>query len=615
MNPIDISSMTAQQKLTEIAKMVYGSGKSEGTSGGKGNIGMLNGRVVKFNTHWTERRGRTTNEMLESCNDLRRALNEIARALLPLADGPQPLFNNNSIIIEARNKICDELGLTHDGETIETTRLLDRKTVARVIDELSRAAARTGRQLTPWDGATQAADSLSSKNIDTHFSVVREHASSDKMVDDVLHDLTRSLPPRPTFSLTPQEANFMKTLVWRERSALLAAGKPLPSSDEFKMSVITGKSPAFVATMFTFDHCTEDLAHLCDDPAHKTSDLVFNNRLLCAYFSGAPEAERLDRAELFMTACNTPSNTGRFMSGSISVLRMCEKLPEMRRLQPEGRLTCETIWKACFNETLPKELRGTEGTSAFAEEMRHRTDQLAIDMIYQLVPDLEDDDEEILFETVRGQIAVASINLQLGITLEAFVKSGLQRINNKTDRPLVLDWDYIFNPSTDKVARGFLYQPDSAANESDETLRRTLREDFQRKRTIVRLVSDPQSPETVIDSGSFESQSDSECEARITDFMQNVDQFLGNVSRAQRNVLMFGFCQASMIPLEAMLYNDSTRSAIIISLERDSQDPSRIIISYQTADTAPVNVRYAFAVNANGSNIEIGEMSAEPRAS
>ncbi len=614
MDPINIRNLEAQQALTEIAKMAYGSGLFEGTSGGKGNIGMLNGRVIKFNTHRSERSGEVTNEMLASCNELRLKLAEIARDVLP--SRPRQRHPSNAIAKANYEKICEDLGVSMDGKTILTTSLLDRKVVAKVINDLSRAAAQGGKTLTPWNEVTQVKGSLSSKNIDTHFSLVREQTISDNMVDEVLGELATQSSDRPTFTLTPQEANFMKSLVWRERSALLAAGKPLPSPNDFKASVLSGRSPAFVATMYTFGHNTVDLKDLGLTPnirgPFRLADI---NRTMGVYFSGAPEAERFDRAELFVTACNTISNDGVFMYGSISIIRMCEKLPEMRRLQPEGRLTCETIWKACFNETLPKELHGMEGTSAFADRLNHRTDELAKDMICKHVPALATDENRLT--AVCGRVTTAGYIIDLGVTLEAFMKAGMQQIHNQDtaqgQEPLVPDLHYLFNPSAEKIARGFLYEPVSAAKSSDDTLKNTLWDDLKRQQTIVRLVTNPSAPPTVIDLRSFRGQSNSERETTRDNFMRSIDGFLGNVSRAQRNVVMYGFCQAGMLPLRGMLGGDAEHSDIFVTVARDPQDPSRIIMSYQTADTVEVDARYSYAVNADGSNIQIGEMSVQRR--
>ena len=74
----DVTGLGAQDALAQIAKMAYGSGRNEGVAGGKGNIGLVDGQVVKFNTHWTERLKSTTDEMRASCDELRRKLGTIA---------------------------------------------------------------------------------------------------------------------------------------------------------------------------------------------------------------------------------------------------------------------------------------------------------------------------------------------------------------------------------------------------------------------------------------------------------------------------------------------------------------------------------------------------------
>lgn len=65
--------------LTEAAAMAYGSGIGENIKGGAGHIGVLNGKVVKFNTKFAERRAldkgsETYGEMMKTCDNLRNRL-------------------------------------------------------------------------------------------------------------------------------------------------------------------------------------------------------------------------------------------------------------------------------------------------------------------------------------------------------------------------------------------------------------------------------------------------------------------------------------------------------------------------------------------------------------
>ena len=112
--------------LREVAHMSYGVGDG-GRKGGGGRIGLLEKagslRVIKYNTHWSERRwlfgkNPATQAMKDSSNALREKLVSIARM-----SGLSP-----AKIVQVRNL----LGLKGDAETADT--LLDRTTVAEVLE-------------------------------------------------------------------------------------------------------------------------------------------------------------------------------------------------------------------------------------------------------------------------------------------------------------------------------------------------------------------------------------------------------------------------------------------------------------------------------------------------
>ncbi len=604
---VDISRMTSQQALSEIAKMAYGSGRFEGTDGGKGNIGLVNGHVVKFNTHWTERRGTATDDMRTSCNQLRTRLGEIAADLLAAKS------EDSTVIAEQKRgalaAIRSGLGLDPSGTQVVSKSLLDRKVVARVINELSQVSHEA-----TWDGVTDVADSLSSKGIDTHFSVVNDRVimeqhriASDQMVDQALAELATPAPDRTTFTLTPEQTDFMKALVLRERCALLAAGKPVSTADEFKASVLSYNSPAFVATMFAFGRLSSEL--------YMASNLANKNSALTAYLAGAPNNERLDRVDLFMTACNSTNRPSFLNMGSVSLLKMCEKLPEMRRLQPEGRLTCETIWKACFNEALPPELSGMEGTSLFADRLDLRTDEVVKDLFSKILPSYKDD-PDLLYARCQMLPMGAGI-LELGATPEAFVKNGLKAINFNTSRfgatPYVPDIGYIFDPSTEKMSRGYLYMKEAADNHTDTSIRDQLIADFKRQHLTVNIVDRSARHPTVIDLRNFINQSQDERENAVRNLMDKIDAFVGSSTSTQRKVVLFGFSQAGMSPLRSILGGDAEHSDATITISRDPKDSNRIIMSYQTAKNVAYDVRYGYAIDADGSNAEYGKMSLHRR--
>lgn len=114
-----------QQNLVNIARMAYGSGFFEGTSGGVGQMGILrdeagNMRVVKFNTHRSEQGNVATasDAAKTACNELRTELLRIA--------------TEKGLDADRMNAIRRSLGLP-EGEGEAPKSLLDRKVVARVV--------------------------------------------------------------------------------------------------------------------------------------------------------------------------------------------------------------------------------------------------------------------------------------------------------------------------------------------------------------------------------------------------------------------------------------------------------------------------------------------------
>ncbi len=178
LDPINISSMNAAQSLSEIANMAYGSGDSEGIAGGAGNIGLINGRVVKFNTHFKERIGFATNDMRTSCNELRTRLVDIARELLDMDSKGAPIAKR--MMYSEREKvfksICKDLGMSADGTEFKTKSLLDRTVVASVLSKLSS----TSGSLEVWHaaGRLDIDDRLSSEGVDMHFEAVKARVDS-----------------------------------------------------------------------------------------------------------------------------------------------------------------------------------------------------------------------------------------------------------------------------------------------------------------------------------------------------------------------------------------------------------------------------------------------------
>ncbi len=132
----NVNALSAQNQLNEIARMAYGSGTFfEGTSGGKGNIGLITGadgrqRVVKFNTHSRERGGVVTADQIKSANALRAQLLSIAKTLNP------------GVVAELRAK----LGLGAGEDVSAGQSLLTRKIVAAAVKLINANGMRTAME-------------------------------------------------------------------------------------------------------------------------------------------------------------------------------------------------------------------------------------------------------------------------------------------------------------------------------------------------------------------------------------------------------------------------------------------------------------------------------------
>ena len=182
----DVTGLGARDALAQIAKMAYGSGRNEGVAGGKGNIGIVDGQIVKFNTHWTERLKSTTDEMRASCDELRRKLGTIAGELLA-----SPGEEDSDVAAVKRETLANirrQLGLDPEGQQVVSTRLLDRKIVAAVVTQLAEASGRN-----VWNEAENAADELSSRGVNTTFEAVSEPLLAARARAD-LKSVEQSIP-------------------------------------------------------------------------------------------------------------------------------------------------------------------------------------------------------------------------------------------------------------------------------------------------------------------------------------------------------------------------------------------------------------------------------------
>ena len=151
--------------LTEVATMAHGSGLLEGSKGGKGHIGVLNGKVIKFNTKFGERwnlqkTGADYEAMMQTCDDLRERLMDDLRDAMDVAmradsSRAQEL---NRISLEVMEKLGLERGADDHRDRLKQDRgLLERTAVAESVtmirDLLKQAVRAKEPKLTEHESA------------------------------------------------------------------------------------------------------------------------------------------------------------------------------------------------------------------------------------------------------------------------------------------------------------------------------------------------------------------------------------------------------------------------------------------------------------------------------
>ena len=138
------TNQAAYRQLADIASVARSSSLKTA-----GNIGLIDGRVVKFNTHWSERAfGTVTQEMLDASNAMRATLKSLVGA-----------------VMAGSRAETERLFAMIDGKGAQS--LLDRKVV---VDVIAKAQSATGLNMTPGAGDVAA---LSSKGVKTDFDSVK----------------------------------------------------------------------------------------------------------------------------------------------------------------------------------------------------------------------------------------------------------------------------------------------------------------------------------------------------------------------------------------------------------------------------------------------------------
>ena len=579
---IDIRGLGNQEALAQIAKLAYGSGSSEKTSGGKGNIGILDGRVVKFNTHWSERGGKPSEDMRASCNELRARLSEIATAMLA---------NGDDASARALASVRRALGIDAKGNLVETRKLLDRTAVATVMNVL--------RDATGFDawGELRAGDaqSLSSKGIVTTFArVAGDVRASDavlRRVQDAVAAIARPADGKPGIVLGEEATKFLAGLV--ERDLRDPGRRTALDLDEVVRGIRDFTSPHLAVTLQTFNLASHVLT--------RARRSLWADEQAGAFLSGSPLGPRADRADVAVSLLADAAPADHGADSCLAMALVSEKLPEMRRLQPRGRLTGATVWKACFGESAPKGVAGGYGSQAFTEAFFKRLRRLGDDVLakcggLRMFPGMKFSREPGLFL----QRASAGMGFTASIRLTA------------------QDPAYRLDAVRDFVAAPPLYPVQDALAKAGEELVGQIGKDFYRDTPIVRLrdgqdvetfdfdaiLADAQRQAQGVPQSSRSTEARRKLDEKVREFVAALDaRYGGRMTDSQRKLLLVGLTQAGYVPFAPLTQiKDSTHAKMTMEIRRE--DDGTFVLSYATDRDRldELDVRYEYRIEPDGTN-------------
>ena len=347
-----LNQIAAQSQLNEIARMAYGSGWFENTSGGKGNIGLITGadgqpRVIKFNTHYKERGKEMTEEQLQSSNALRAQLLSIATTLKP------------EVVAQLRAKLgLGENEVATDGKTLLTrkivaaaVKLIDANAMDRVEENFDTKSLKSSGGTKFEEARVHTGYGVSAKTLKASgMSAADFEASLNEMAKKFdLSDRQKQIVGRTTASYLTALAEEGKT------GELDDKGIPkegLPSKDELKKQILDGK----------FGGTYLGLAHVRMIPAkHPTfnpaDNQLIDNTLL--EVSQSMSADECADAAYFIAKMGTGM---RGMDGqrdnklsSFSLKRLVDHRTELMTLhQKNGTLTVNDMWKTVVGKNAPE---------------------------------------------------------------------------------------------------------------------------------------------------------------------------------------------------------------------------------------------------------------------
>lgn len=591
---IDIRGLGAQDALSQIAKLAYGSGRMEKTSGGKGSIGMLNGRVVKFNTHWRERGGAPTPEMRASCDALRARLSGIATAMLAAQPGADAATRTK--LDKALAAVRRELGMDASGQQVATTRLLDRTVVATVLNTIQKTTGFDAwQQLRAGD-----ARAFASHKVDTSFGVVDYGVRVTDAIASAVQDIAHPADGKPGVALNARQTAFLQDLVRRDLDAKRAAGLPLPSAADLAADVRAFSSKYLVVTLQVFGLNSQRLVTARPDIRHWEQSAVA--------LAGAPERERTDRADVAAGLLEGGDDAGWY--AGLAMALVSEKMPEMRARQPEGRLTGATVWEACFGERPPPGAAGVLGARAYADAFVARLQDLMLEMRDRCAaPEVRDRPLDYILT-----VTVASVHN--GMAFTPLMRGALK--------------DPTFAPDVrrDFVSDSSLYNVEDACLKTPHDLEAHLQADFVRQNPVIRVRNGD--AEQVFDYRNLgrvrgvDDRADPAAIARakvraaaataqeVKRFIAQLDNLYGRqITPAQRMVMFMGLTQAGFGPFVALVGVGGEHMQAQVDVRRE--DDGALVMAYSSMPDAAIEARYSFRIEPDGTNRRVGDLVSRRR--
>ncbi len=580
---IDIRGLGNEAALAQIAKLAYGSGASERTAGGKGNIGLLDGRVVKFNTHFRERGGKPSAEMRASCDALRTKLSEIATAMLAAAPNASPKAQDR--LEKTLASVRRALGMDADGNQVETQKLLDRAVVAKVMNAIRDA---TGFDV--WQELRAGdAQALSSKGLDTTFARVADDLTVSDAVKQHVRDAAEAIAHpadgRPGVVLGEEATKFLADLIERDlRDPERRAATDLA---DVARGIRDFSSPYLIVTLQAFNLSSAVLSHAYQGVRHADQ--------MSATLVGSPRGQRADRADVALGFLRHEDDLS-YVSFALALV--AEKLPKMRRLQPQGRLTGATVWKACFGESVPK-AAGALGSRPFVNAFVARMDRLTVALTAKHGPEGVKGEGRTI-DQLLVKYPLVGAGLFNGASYTAAIRKG------------VGDPAFVPDVTRDYVAAPPLYTAQDALVKTDEDLEKALLKDFKRNFPVITLGSGM--AEETVDFRPFVGQNLGD-EGHLRNIRALVDKvhrvFGDRITPVQRNLLLIGLTQAGFVPFTALvgIGGEHMQAAVDVHCE----DDGAITLTYETLPDNRIEARYSYRIEPDGTNCRVGDFVSRER--